>query len=148
MLLDAVVLIETSSDTTSPWSTQDRSDFRAWLTDMLEWWMGSPDGGKARNITNNIGNAYDIQAMAMATFLGNGSASADLVSNDARRRVDEQITKTGAMPKEDCRSNSFGYHTGNMIQLLNLAAAVNRSVQVRAPELATSSLSPPNSRSY
>jgi hypothetical protein len=130
MLLDAVRLMETDSSPSSPWTQQDRAGMRDWLAELLDWWMGSPDGRQARNITNNIGNAYDVQAMAMATFLGNASAAASLVNHDVRRRVDEQIAGSGALPKEDARSNSFGYHVGNLIQFLNVAAAVNSSVEV------------------
>ena len=132
MLLDAVRILQTQPPTSSPWKQTDRDDFRAWLAAMLEWWVYSPDGQKARNITNNIGNAYDIQAMAMASFLGNASLAADIVAHDVRRRVELQIASDGSMPKEDARSNSFGYHSGNLLQFINLAAAVNASVAVMA----------------
>ena len=66
MLLDAVRLIETEPAASSPWTQQDRDGFRGWLRKMLGWWLRSPNGVLARNITNNIGNAYDMQALAMA----------------------------------------------------------------------------------
>ena len=66
MLLDAVRLIETEPAARSPWTQQDRDGFRGWLRKMLGWWLRSPNGVLARNITNNIGNAYDMQALAMA----------------------------------------------------------------------------------
>jgi len=61
----------------------------------------------------------------MATFLQNTTVAANLVKSDVRGRVDLQINATGSLPMEDGRSNSFGYHVGDAIQFLNLAAVVN-----------------------
>ena len=61
---------------TPPPGLQDRDGFRGWLHEMLEWWLHSPNGALARQIRNNIGNAYDYNGMAMATFLGNASVAA------------------------------------------------------------------------
>jgi len=130
MLLDAIRLIETQPSSASPWQQADRDGFRVWLAAMLDWWVYSADGQRARNITNNIGNAYDIQAMSMASFLHNATVAADIVAHDVRGRVELQIAADGSMPKEDARSNSFGYHSGNLLQFINLAAAVNASVRV------------------
>ena len=99
------------------------------MSELLNWWMHSPNGRLARAIRNNIGSAYDVQALAMATFVQNASAALDLVSNDVRGRVDLQINATGSLPMEDGRSNSFGYHVGDAIQFLNLAAAVNGALR-------------------
>lgn len=130
MLLDAVRLIESEPATNSPWTQKDRSDFRSWLDKMLKWWLYSSNGVLARLITNNIGNAYDLQAMAMATFLHNASAAAFVVDNDVRGRIDLQINGSGMMPKEDERSNSFGYHIGNMNDFLMLSVLVNESTRL------------------
>ena len=56
--------------------------------------------------------------------------AADLVNNDVRGRVDLQINGSGTMPMEDGRSNSFGYHIGNMNGFLMLAALTDESVRV------------------
>jgi hypothetical protein len=125
MILDSVRLIESDPDTLTLWTATDRLSFRAWVAEFLEWWMYSPNGRLARAIRNNIGSAYDIQALAMATFLENATAATDLVNNDVRGRVDLQINATGSLPMEDGRSNSFGYHLGDAIQFLNLATTVN-----------------------
>lgn len=130
MLLDAVRLIETEPAVSSLWTQKDRSDFRGWLGKMLEWWLYSPNGVLARLITNNIGNTYDLQAMAMATFLNNATAAAFIVDNDVRGRVDAQINGSGMMPKEDGRSDSFGYHIGNMNSFLTMSALVNETTRL------------------
>jgi hypothetical protein len=127
MLLDAVRLIETEPASSSLWTQTDRDGFRSWIGEMLGWWLCSPNGVLAREITNNIGNDYDIQALAMATFVSNASAAAFIVDNDVRGRVDLQINGSGMMPKEDARSNSFGYHIGNMNDFLTLALLANES---------------------
>ena len=129
-LLDAVRLIETEPAATSRWTQADRTAFRRWIAELLEWWLGSADGKKARLIKNNIGTAFDITAMAMATYVGNATAAADLVNNDARGRVDLQISANGTLPMEDGRSSSFGYHTGDLEGFLKLAAVVNASARL------------------
>ena len=94
--------------------------------------MHSPNGRQARAIRNNIGSAYDVQALAMATFLQNATAANDLVKNDVRGRIDLQINASGSLPMEDGRSNSFGYHVGDAIQFLNLATVVDGALNLPA----------------
>ena len=125
MILDSVRLIESDPGTLAVWTSTDRQSFREWVAEFLRWWMYSPNGRLARQFRNNIGSAYDVQGLSMATFLQNATAAIDLVQNDVRGRVDVQINATGSLPMEDGRSNSFGYHVGNAIQFLNLAVVVN-----------------------
>ena len=68
----------------------------------------------------------------MATFLNNGAAAAEIVNNDVRGRVDLQISGSGTMPKEDARSNSLGYHLGNMDGFLTLARKPAKTTARRA----------------
>ena len=57
----------------------------------------------------------------MALYAGNKSVARAIAQRDLRRRVQRQINGSGALPLEDGRTNSFGYHTGTVLEFLDMA---------------------------
>ena len=103
---------------------------RAWVGKLLQWWVGSRNGRAARALKNNIADGYENQALAMALYAGHNSTAADLVTKDVRGRVDTQINGSGALPLEDVRSDSFSYHMGTIVEILNMAAFTQRAARL------------------
>ena len=128
VLLDAVRLVESDAAFVSTWTQADRAAFRAWTSGLLDWWTSGCDGCSI--LTHNIGDNWDCQAMDMALYVGNSSAARAVAERNLRRRVDRQINGSGMLPLEDGRSNSFGYHTGTVLEFLDLALLGARASSV------------------
>ena len=125
MLLDAVRLVESETSTLSTWTRTDRSALRRWTSELLGWWTDGCDG--CSSLTHNIGDNWDNEAISMALFVGNHSAAQAIAVRDLRRRVDNQINGSGMLPLEDGRSNSFGYHTGCVLEFFDMALIGERA---------------------
>jgi hypothetical protein len=119
VLLDAVRLVESDATTAAIWTPADRGAFRRWTLELLGWWTAGCDG--CTILTHNIGDNWDCQAMAMGLYAGNSSAARSVAERSLRRRVENQINSSGMLPLEDGRVNSFGYHTGAVLEFVDLA---------------------------
>ena len=136
-ILDAVALLESDPSASKAWTDADAASMRDWAAALLEWFMDSPMGHSGRLIQSNIGLSWDNIALRLALFTRNSSVANDLASHDAKMRLDNMISplnKTqfpyganlskfppGSFPLECRRSDSFGYATGDLWDLLNMA---------------------------
>ena len=59
--------------------------------------------------------------MAMGLYVGDSNAARSIAERNLQRRVENQINSSGMLPLEDGRVNSFGYHTGAVLEFLDLA---------------------------
>jgi hypothetical protein len=141
-ILDAVAMLEFDKSASEFWTAADSAAMHAWVAKLLNWFMDSAMGHSGRLIQSNIGLSWDNIALRMALFTQNSSVSRDL-NHDASMRLDHMISPLnatefpyganltqyppGTFPLEDRRSDSFGYATGDLWDLLNLAKLVAKA---------------------
>ncbi|MEJ6392669.1 alginate lyase family protein [Gymnodinialimonas sp. 2305UL16-5] len=114
--LDAVRIIETSGQL----SETEQSEFRAWLTEYLDWMQSSDQGQAEQRTRNNHGACYDLVQGSIAAFLGN----AELLERtffDSCQRILEQFKATGRQPHEMKRTQTAHYTCFNLQCWVNLA---------------------------
>ena len=105
----------------SAWTPADDTALHAWM-DQYFTWLTTSDNGKAEsNEKNNHGNWYDVQASAIASYLGKTQFIRDVAEQAKTKRIALQIEPDGAQPLEEARTNSFGYSTFSLEALMKLA---------------------------
>lgn len=87
--------------------------FEHWCAEYLNWLLTSELGVAERVAVNNHGTCYEIQVLALASFLERYDTIAE-ATNRARSRVFQQFTEDGAQPEETARRTSLHYATFNL----------------------------------
>jgi unsaturated chondroitin disaccharide hydrolase len=116
-LLDALALIRSSGR----FSSADEAAFRKWCGTYLDWVVNSANGKDERAQQNNHGTLYDMQAGAIALYLGRESLARELIEDDGRKRVDAQIAADGSQPLELERTRPIHYSLFNLDAFTALA---------------------------
>lgn len=116
-LLDAMRLMEGAGS----WTPRDQARFSTWLTEYLRWLRESANGKDERTQANNHGTLYDMQAAGIALYLGDSAFARELITQDARAKVDSQITAKGEQPLELERTRPMQYSLFNLDALTELA---------------------------
>lgn len=116
-LLDALALIDPAHDFTPT----DEAAFRRWCSTYLDWLINSKNGKDERSQANNHGTLYDVQAAAIALYLGKDSLARELIWDDGRMRVDSQIAADGSQPLELDRTRPIHYSLFNLDAFTQLA---------------------------
>ena len=119
--LDAVRLVEKAGAL----SETEKTNFRDWLGDYLDWLQNSEQGLAERLSPNNHGTCYDLQTASIAAFLGD-IILLKQIFRISRERMLEQFTTDGQQPYEMKRTQTAHYCAFNMhcwINLANLAEA-------------------------
>lgn len=104
-LLLCLPLLETSSE----WSEGDQKAMRAWLSDYYTWLTTSKIGVAEKKAGNNHGCWWDVQATALALYLGKTEDARKIAEEFKTKRLAEQLQPDGRMPRELERANSWGY---------------------------------------
>lgn len=107
--LDAVRLLEQAG----AFSTQDAEALRGWLSEYDVWLRTSKQGGQECAAINNHGTWYDVQAAAIAAYLGDYARLAGIFRG-ARERVYTQFTPDGEQPDEMSRTLTAHYCCFNL----------------------------------
>lgn len=107
--LDAVRLLEKSG----AFSVQDAEGLREWLSEYDVWLHSSKQGMQERAAINNHGTWYDVQAAAIAAYLGNYERLSEIFRG-ARERVYTQFTPDGGQPDEMSRTLTAHYCCFNL----------------------------------
>lgn len=105
----------------SAWTPADDSALLAWMNQYFTWLTTSDNGKAESNEKNNHGNWYDVQATAIASYLGKTQFIRDVAELAKTKRIALQIEPSGAQPLEEARTNSFGYSTFSLEALMKLA---------------------------
>lgn len=116
-VVDAVFLLDGSNR----WTAADRSGLRAWFETYFEWLTTSANGKHEDAATNNHGSWYDVQAEAIALYLGKTEFAHNLAEMARTKRIAAQIKPDGQQPAEEARTRSFHYCSFNLQALTRLA---------------------------
>lgn len=103
------------------WTPADDTALHAWMNQYFTWLTTSDNGKAESNEKNNHGNWYDVQAAAIASYLGKTQFVRDVAEQAKAKRIELQIEPSGAQPLEEARTNSFGYSTFSLEALMKLA---------------------------
>jgi alginate lyase len=102
------------------WTSDDQKKLEKWYAEYLNWMLTSKNGKEERAAKNNHGTWYAVQAIVFAEFTGDKKVSKQL-AEEAKTRLDSQMTAEGNMPLELARTNALGYSTMNLRGWLDLA---------------------------
>lgn len=116
-LVDAIVLLERTGDLPQA----DVVALKAWFSQYLDWMTTSPIGLDEWDERNNHGTAYDMQAAALALFVGREEQARKILENDTKKRIASQIEPDGSQPHELARTRSLSYATLNATLFCELA---------------------------
>jgi hypothetical protein len=116
-LLPAVQFVIASSS----WSEKDTEGLQAWFHDFLTWMLTHPYGVDEARHGNNHSNAYDVQVVTYALFVGQPELAQMILQGVGERRIAVQIEPNGEQPKELARTKALGYSSMNLELLLELA---------------------------
>lgn len=103
------------------WSAKDTEDLQAWFHAFLKWMLTHPYGVDEARHGNNHSNAYDVQVVTYALFVGQPELAQMILQGVAERRIAVQIEPNGKQPKELARTKALGYSSMNLELLLELA---------------------------
>jgi hypothetical protein len=102
--LDAVRLLKRNGAL----KEDDITAFEQWLTEYAKWLETSHSGKLELTANNNHGTFYEVQLLAIATFIGNARLAAG-VRNRAKIRLITQINSDGKQPHELSRTKPRHY---------------------------------------
>ena len=107
------------------WTAEDQNSMVRWFSQYLEWLLTSKNGLGESRASNNHGVFYDIQAGAIAMFVGKTDIARRIVEDAKEIRIGKQIEPDGGQPRELARTTSQGYVRFNLeafFLLANLSA--------------------------
>ncbi len=116
-VVDAIGLLAGSH----AWTADDQQGMVAWVGQYFEWITTSKIGLGEAAASNNHGTFYDVQATALALFIGQTGAAQKILRTAETRRIASQIRPDGRMPRELSRTLSFNYSVFNLEALMELA---------------------------
>lgn len=113
--LDAVRLLERAGTL----GGEDREAFAAWLHRYREWLGESEQGRREAASNNNHGTYFDLQAIAIASYLEDAEEVRNIYFR-ALSRARRQIAPNGEQPEELKRTLTQHYVTFNLQGLINI----------------------------
>jgi hypothetical protein len=116
-LVDSVGLLASSL----AWSDEDQEGFKDWIDDYLIWILTSKYGVDESKTRNNHATWYDVQAVAMAAFVGRDDVARRILDEAGSRRMATQIEPDGRQPHETARTKGFSYSVMNLSGFFDLA---------------------------
>jgi hypothetical protein len=116
-LLDGINLISSSA----AWTNNDRVLIHKWFEEYLEWLLESKNGRQEANNKNNHGTWYDVQATAIAIFVGRNDVAEKIIKESMAKRIAHQIEPDGRQPEELKRTMDLHYSLFNIEALFRLA---------------------------
>ena len=120
-VVDGLALLDGSSS----WSAADDRALHGWFETYFTWLTTSDNGKDEASQKNNHGNWYDVQAGAIALYLGKNDFMRELAKTAETKRIGLQIEPDGEQPLEEARTKSFGYCVFSLTALMKLAQAAD-----------------------
>jgi hypothetical protein len=130
-VVDGLAMLAGSHD----WTAADDAALHDWFSKYFEWLTTSANGKDEAGQKNNHGNWYDVQAGAVASYLGKTDWLRNLAETAKTKRIGLQIEPDGQQPLEEARTKSFGYCVFSLTaleQLATIAQTVGVDVWPRA----------------
>ena len=116
-IIDAIGMIKNSAS----WNQEIEGKIKEWFTQYLKWMLESKEGQHEAAAKNNHGSWFDVQATAIALFVGNTDFAMTILEAAKTKRIEYQIDPEGKQPGELVRTKSLGYSTFNLEALFTLA---------------------------
>ncbi len=123
-ILDALTLLEESGTL----SNKEIKELKKWFSQLLDWYIESPQGKEEAEAVNNHSLAYHVQITAFALYCNRNKLADRLINEFPQKRIFKQIEPDGKQPMELKRTLAFGYSQFNiqhMIDMFQLAAKRN-----------------------
>lgn len=120
-LVDGLGILQLSRS----WEKKEQQQVIAWFKEYLKWLRESKNGLHEIDAQNNHGTWYDVQATAIALFVGETAIAKQICEGAKSKRIAYQITPEGGQPEELVRTLSFHYSTFNLFALSRLATLSN-----------------------
>lgn len=121
-LVDVLGLLEKSK----AWTKKDNDAMRDWFNEYFVWLTTSKNGVDESKEKNNHGTWYDVQAAALAMYVGNNEFAKNILEKAKAERIAHQINAEGKQPLELERTDSWHYSTFNLIGIYYLAVLGDR----------------------
>ncbi len=102
-------------------SPAERTAFRAWVSQYLNWLKTDPLPQAESESKNNHGTFFDAQIMYFALFAGDTAFAKQIAEEVVNKRILAQIEPDGTQPKELGRTRTFHYCAFNLQALFMLA---------------------------
>jgi hypothetical protein len=103
------------------WTAADDKAMHAWFETYFDWLTTSTNGKDEAAAKNNHGSWYDVQAVAIALYIGKTEYARNTAEAAKTRHIALQIQPDGDQPLEDVRTRSFHYSIYNLEALMKLA---------------------------
>lgn len=116
-LVDAITVIESSHAL----SAKQSEGIKSWFEKYFKWLTESEFGKEEEDYINNHSVAYDVQAGAIAFYLGKESYVTKKVLEVPGRRIDHMIVQDGSQPHELIRTKAYGYSVSNLTNFFDIA---------------------------
>jgi hypothetical protein len=96
------------------------SGMKNWISEYVKWMQTSQIGLQEKATTNNHGSWYDVQLVAILTYLKKDSEAKVIVGN-FKKRIAEQIDSEGKQKHELARTKSLSYSIMNLKAITQMA---------------------------
>lgn len=117
MLIDGIQLLKGSRAL----SAAEYKGIQDWYRQFLQWMRTSPIGMDEADELNNHGTWYDVQQVAIALFTGQKELARQMLEQQSKKRIDNQLEAEGGQPKELARTLSWNYSLFNLRAFFELA---------------------------
>lgn len=117
MLIDGIQLLKGSRAL----SAAEYKGIQDWYRQFLQWMRTSPIGMDEADELNNHGTWYDVQQVAIALFTGQKDLARQMLEQQSKKRIDNQLEAAGGQPKELARTLSWNYSLFNLRAFFELA---------------------------
>lgn len=117
MLIDGIQLLKDAHVL----SDAEYKGIQDWYRQFLQWMRTSPIGLDEADELNNHGTWYDVQQVIIALFTAQPELAKQMLEEQTKKRIDEQLETDGRQPKELARTLSWNYSLFNLRAFFELA---------------------------
>jgi hypothetical protein len=120
-LVDYITLLKKSPH----WKVSHEEGIQAWFSEFLDWLLTHPYGKEESSSVNNHGTSFDMQVIAIASYLQRHDWVSQRIRSHTIPRIDSQISISGEQPFETARTKSWNYTTENLYHFFLLGLIAN-----------------------